>query len=92
MSNVFTDKQSEEAVTWTVQKNDLVGGWIVADYPHPLSEWDNRRDGDATKRGFLMAECDYELAAEALCFLLNYSYTKIERGEDGKVTIKVDLP
>lgn len=30
---------------WTAQVNDLVGGWIVTTYPHPLSAHDTRPDG-----------------------------------------------
>ncbi len=35
---------------WTIQVDDLIGGWILTDYPYPPSEWDLRPDGDKTKR------------------------------------------
>lgn len=56
---------------WTAQVNDLVGGWIVTDYPHPLSEHDNRWDGDTTKGGYIVAECWTERDACTIAMLLN---------------------
>lgn len=58
---------------WTAQVNDLVGGWIVTTYPHPLSEHDTRPDGDPTKRGMIAAECPTEVMAGRLAGFLNGS-------------------
>lgn len=56
---------------WTVQVDDLVGGWIVTTYPHPLSAHDTRPDGDPTKRGEIIAECCTEEDGELIAGLLN---------------------
>jgi hypothetical protein len=57
-------------VTYSAQVNDLVGGWIVTDYPHPLSEHDNRPGGDQPF-GTIVAECSTEFAAKLISHLLN---------------------
>lgn len=56
---------------WTTQVDDLVGGWIVTTYPHPLSEHDTRVEGDPTKRGEIIAECHSEDDANLIARLLN---------------------
>lgn len=56
---------------WTAQVNDLVGGWIVTNYPHPYSEHDNRPDGDPYKFGYVIAECYARADAETIAGLLN---------------------
>ncbi len=56
---------------WTVQVNDLVGGWIVTDYQWPLSQHDTRPDGDPKKRGKIIAECVDPEDAQRIAFLLN---------------------
>ena len=56
---------------WTAQIDDLVGGWIVTTYPHPLSAHDTRPDGDPAKRGEIIAECHSEDDAELIARLLN---------------------
>lgn len=63
--------RKETATKWTVQANDLVGGWVVTNYPHPLSEHDMRKDGDPAQRGYVIAECmDWE-DARTIAHLLN---------------------
>ncbi len=57
--------------TWTVQLNDLIGGFIVTDYPHPLSDYDTRPEGDKKKRGVIACECISQEAAEKIAQLLN---------------------
>ncbi len=56
---------------FTVQNNNLVGGFIVSSYPHPLSEHDHRPNGDPLKRGVIAAECITKPHAELLTGLLN---------------------
>jgi hypothetical protein len=56
---------------WSVQADDLVGGWIVTTYPHPLSEHDFRPDGDRTKRGEIACECTDQRYAALIAQLLN---------------------
>jgi hypothetical protein len=56
---------------WTVQDDDLVGGWIVTTYPHPLSAHDTRWDGDPAKRGEVIAECCCQEDADRIARLLN---------------------
>lgn len=58
-------------MTWTAQKNDLVGGWIVTTYPHPYSQHDTRKYGDLTKRGKVIAEFCTEEDAQLIAGLLN---------------------
>lgn len=58
--------------TWSAQVNDLVGGWVVTTYPHPLSEHDLRREGgDATRRGYCIADCMTLADALRIADLLN---------------------
>jgi hypothetical protein len=57
--------------TWTPQVNDLIGGWIVTTYPHPLSAHDVRPEGDPNKRGYVIAECMVKEDAEMIASLLN---------------------
>lgn len=64
-------RRGGEAVTWTVQSNDLVGGYIVTDYPHPLSEHDTRESGDPERRGRILCECNDRNTAEWLAKLVN---------------------
>lgn len=61
----------ESVDRWTVQVDDLVGGWVVTSYPHPLSQHDFRPDGDPERRGYIFAECMSEKMAERLAGLLN---------------------
>jgi hypothetical protein len=56
---------------WTVQVNDLIGGWVVTNYPHPLSQHDHRPEGDPDKRGYIIAECIKEDDAKTIAQLLN---------------------
>ncbi len=56
---------------FTAQINDLIGGFIVSSYPHPLSEHDHRPNGDPNKRGVIVAECTTRPHAELLAGLLN---------------------
>lgn len=56
---------------WSVQVDDLVGGFIVTNYPHPLSAHDTRADGDKTKRGYIFAECFSEEDAQLIVNFLN---------------------
>lgn len=56
---------------WSAQVNDLIGGWIVTTYPHPLSEHDHRRDGDLSKRGVIACECVDRAYAILIAKLLN---------------------
>ena len=59
-------------VEWTVQINDLVGGYIVTNYPHPLSLHDYRENGDPTKRGHIIAECSSRGDANIIADLMNF--------------------
>ena len=61
---------------WSVQINDLIGGYIVTDYPHPLSEHDHRRKGDPDKAGDIACECVSGSMAEAIALLLNENGTE----------------
>lgn len=54
--------------TWTVQINDVIGGWVVTTYPHPLSE---HHFGDPDRRGFVAAECVNRSYANLIARLLN---------------------
>ncbi len=56
---------------WSAQVNDLVGGWIVTDYPHPLSEHDTRLEGDPRRRGKVIADCVTHGDAVRIARLLN---------------------
>lgn len=60
---------------WTAQVNDTVGGFIVTDYPYPLSEHNHRPDGDPyadpTKRSYIIAEFALQKDAELIAKLLN---------------------
>ncbi len=56
---------------WTAQINDLIGGWVVTDYPHPLSEHDFRLDGDTTKCSTDIIECRSLARANQIARLLN---------------------
>lgn len=67
----LADLGEDEDDVWTVQVNDLVGGWIVTDYPYPLSEHDHRPDGDSGRRGYVIAECSGEIDARRIAALLN---------------------
>jgi hypothetical protein len=61
---------------WTVQDNDLIGGFIVTNYPHPLSEHDQRpveAGGDHTKRGVIACECSSRGMAQIIADLLNHA-------------------
>lgn len=56
---------------WSAQPNDLMGGYIVTNYPHPLSEHDTRNNGDPRKRGYIFAECYTREDAYLVAALLN---------------------
>lgn len=56
---------------WTVQVNDIVGGWIVTTYPFPSSEHDLRIEGNSLKCGYIIAECMTKADALAIAHLLN---------------------
>lgn len=56
---------------WTVQVNDLVGGWIVTNLPEPLSQHDKRIHGEEEHRGYIIAECSNKADAEILASLAN---------------------
>jgi hypothetical protein len=56
---------------WSVQINDLVGGYVVTDYPHPLSAHDHSAGGDPTKRGCVIATCMTEWEAQCIANALN---------------------
>jgi len=56
---------------FTVQVNDLIGGWIITDYPHPYSEHDQRKKGNPEKFGHIIADCNSEKDAIRICRLLN---------------------
>jgi len=58
-------------VKWTAQVNDLIGGWVVTSYPHPISEHDFRKYGDPEKRGYIIAECMTKYDAQLIADLLN---------------------
>lgn len=59
-------------MSWTVQVNDLVGGWVVTDYPHPLSEHDHRPENRSEPNfGYVIAECYDEDDARQIAALLN---------------------
>ncbi len=62
---------AEVSVTWTAQPNDLIGGAVVTTYPRPMSEHDHRRDGDPSKRGYVIAECMTMADAGTIADLLN---------------------
>jgi hypothetical protein len=64
---------------WTIQVDDTIGGWIVTDHPHPLSEHNNRLDGNPTKRGEIIAECHSQGDAELIARLLNEYETTMQR-------------
>lgn len=57
--------------SWSAQVNDLIGGWIVTDYAAPHSAHDFNKDGDLTKRGYIVAECMTEKDASTIAKLLN---------------------
>lgn len=61
---------------WTAQVNDLVGGWIVTTYPHPLSE----HVRDAEWVGTVIAECPVEADARLIADLLNAHGQRFETG------------
>ena len=54
---------------WSVQVNDLVGGYIVTTYPHPLSQHDTRKGEN--KKDRIAAECVSEQTAKRIANLLN---------------------
>jgi hypothetical protein len=56
---------------WTVQVNDLIGGFIVTNHPHPLSEFDHRPDGAVENRGYIIAETIRKEDADDIAALLN---------------------
>lgn len=56
---------------WTAQVNDLIGGWVVTTYPHPLSEHDHREEGDRLKCGYVVADCMTEADAVQIAAALN---------------------
>lgn len=56
---------------WTVQVNDLIGGWAVTTYPYPMSEHDFRVNGDQMKCGYILADCMVENDAIMVAMLLN---------------------
>lgn len=61
---------------WTAQVNDLIGGAIVTDYPHPLSEHDHRKDGNQEKCGYIFAVCMTMGDAGIIADLLNGAGTE----------------
>lgn len=62
----------DETPYWTAQVNDLVGGFIVTNFPHPLSEHDVR-EGRVT----VACECTSGGMAELIAKQLN-------RTDDGR--------
>lgn len=65
---------------WSVQSDDLVGGWIVTTYPHPISKHDFRKDGNPEKRGIIAAECSDNKYAVLIAKLLNF-VEDVRKGE-----------
>lgn len=63
-SSTIPNPKSSTVQFFTVQVNDLVGGWIVTDYPHPLSLHD-------FLQGVVLADCMAKEEAELLAGLLN---------------------
>lgn len=58
---------------WTAQKDDLVGGFIVTNYPYPASEQSSRDLDSKTvvPNGYIIAECCNLLDAQLVANLLN---------------------
>lgn len=52
---------------WSAQVNDLIGGWVVTDYPHPLSAHEEPGPGKV----HVIAECTTEHDAKYVALLLN---------------------
>lgn len=75
------DDIGEHKQVWTAQVNDLIGGTIVTDYPHPLSEHDHRKDGDQEKCGYVFAECMTMADAGTIADLLNRAGIERRFGE-----------
>lgn len=80
-------------LTWSAQINDLVGGWIVTDHPHPLSEHDHRPNGDHFQCGYVVAECMVEMDAKRIAALLNaygpIPYQLRQRVKEGPLRLMV---
>lgn len=84
----FDQSGDEERMgVWSAQPNDLIGGYIVTTYPHPLSEHDFRPEGDCSKRGYVIADCMSLVDAETIANLLNRSRFS---GLDGPVTQDIE--
>ncbi len=56
---------------WTVQLNDLVGGWVVTDYPQSLADHPRTPSGGGLARGRVIADCVTEADAQRIAHLLN---------------------
>lgn len=67
----------ETATIWTAQENDVIGGWCVTNYPHPLSEHDLRPNGNPARWGYVIADMMAKSDAEEVARLLNEA--EIER-------------
>lgn len=61
---------------WTAQANDVIGGWCVTNYPHPLSKHDLRPNGDPTRRGYVIADMMSYSDAQEVARLLNEAKVK----------------
>lgn len=54
-------------MTWTVQKNDVVGGWMVTNFAFPLS----MHTGNYNSKCYTIAECANFEDAATIATLLN---------------------
>lgn len=83
-SEIMTGKELSTN-KWSAQPNDLVGGWIVTRYPHPLSQHDHSigDNPDKTKRrGYIIAECNSRIDAEHIAILLNQHESRQKKNDD----------
>lgn len=62
---------SDTAIVWTAQENDVIGGWCVTNYPHPLSEHDLRPNGNPARWGYVIADMMRHDDAQEVARLLN---------------------